>query len=171
MIKDVRFRSEKYTRKIISEDLYKKWIEKYPEYSKYSYKEFSEYWKLLSNKHTDTVSTNSHGVKLQLNLGEIALKYTSSQDLNRNYHSSTIAKEPVGHLNFGSSGKNGKIVWSIAYVRKINSELPLIAFQACRNFTVKAAKAFSETPELFKISKASKMNILSIQNNYKENSK
>lgn len=166
MIKDVRFRSEKYTKKIISEDLYKKWIIEYPEYSKYSYKEFCNFWKLLSEKYTDRVCDNSHGVKLSLNLGEVVLKYVSSQDTNKNYRSSNITNEPVGHLNFGSSGKNGKIVWSIAHVRKINTELPLVAFQACRNFTVKAGKAFAENPELFRISKASKANVI---NKQKEN--
>ena len=40
MIKDIRFRSEKYTKKIISEDLYNKWLTKYPEYSSYSFKDF-----------------------------------------------------------------------------------------------------------------------------------
>lgn len=160
MIKDIRFRSEKYTKKIISKDLYKKWIQKYPEYSKYSYKEFRNFWKLISEKYTDTVCENSHGVKLNFNLGEIALKYTTSSNINKNYGSSNKVNEPVEHLNFGTSGKNGKIVWSITYVRKINYELSLMAFKAVREFTAKAAKAFLETPELFKISKASKSNIV-----------
>ena len=168
MIKDIRFRSEKYTNKIISEDLYKKWILEYPEYSKYSYKEFCNFWKLLAGKYTDTTCSNSHGVKLSLNLGETSLKYVSSQNINKNYKSSNITNEPVGHLNFGSSGKNGKIVWSIAHVRKINTELPLIAFQACRAFTKKAGIAFSENPELFRVSKASKANII---NKQRENDK
>lgn len=169
MIKDIRFRSEKYTKKIITKDLYNKWIEKYPEYSKYSFKEFKNYWKLLSDKYIETVCETSHGAKLSLNLGEIALKYTISQNLNRNYSSSKIANDDVGHLNFGSSGKNGKIVWSVAHVRKINTELPLVAFQACRNFTTKAGQAFSETPELFKISKASKVNRINLVKEYYKN--
>ena len=156
MIKDIRFRSEKYTKKIISEDLYNKWLTKYPEYSSYSFKDFENFWKSLADKYTEIPCTNSHGVKLQFSLGELALKYTNSKEINKNYNSSKITKEAVGHLNFGSSGKNGKIVWSIAYVRKINSELPLIAFKACRNFKIRAAKALSETPELFKISKINK---------------
>lgn len=164
MIKDVRFRSEKYTKKIISKDLYKKWIQENPKFANYSYMEFRNFWKLLMNKATDIVCNTSHGIKLQLNMGEIALKYTTSQDINRNYNSSNITKEAVGHLNFASSGKNGKIVWSISNVRKINTELPLIAFHACRNFIKKAAKAFLDTPELFKVSRASKMNRLNIMN-------
>lgn len=169
MIKDVRFRSEKYTKKIITKELYEKWIKKYPEYSKFSFKEFKNFWKTLSDKYIKTVCETPHGVKLGLNLGEIALKYIISQNTNRNYNSSKLANEDVGHLNFGTSGKNGKIVWSIAQVRKINTELPLIAFQACRNFTIKAGEAFSETPELFKISKASKVNRINLVKEYHKN--
>ncbi len=166
MVKDIRFRTEKYTKNIISEELYNKWVLEFPEYSKYSYKEFKDMWKLLSKEYINSVVTNSHGVKLYSNIGETILKYTTSGDVNRNYNSSKIAQEPVGHLNFASSGKNGKIVWSVAYARKINSELPLIGFQACRNFTEEAAKAFLETPELFKVSKSSKKNVQAIIHNY-----
>lgn len=166
MLKDVRFRSEKYTKKIISEDLYRKWIQEYPEYSKYSFKEFCNFWKVLADKYVDKICTNSHGVKLAFNNGEIALKYVNSTNLNKNYNISNIAKEPVGYLNFSTSGKNGKIVWSTAHVRKINTELPLLAFKACRNFTIKASKAFLDTPELFKISRVSKGNVKNIIKKY-----
>ena len=157
-MKDIRFRTEKYTKKIISEELYQKWINQYPEYSKYSYKDFVKFWELLANKYTDSIVINPNGVTLYSNMGEVVLKYTDSSDTNRNYKNSNIVKDFVKHLNFISSGKNGKIVWSVAYARKINSELPLIGFQACRNFTIKAGKAFHETPELFKISRSSKIN-------------
>lgn len=158
---DIRFRTEKYTKKIISGDLYKKWIEENSENSKYSYKEFCTFWELLANKYTDTVCSNPHGVKLFQNMGEIVLKYATSSNINRNYRSSNLINEPVEHLNLITGGKNGKIVWSIAHVRKINPELPLLGFQACRKFTNKAAEAFYETPELFKVSRFSKANIKS----------
>jgi len=167
MIKDIRFRVEKYTKKIISKELYKKWKKENPENSKYSYKDFCNFWKLIADKYTDTVCENPHGVKLSPNMGEISLKYVTSNVINKNYVSSKLANTPVKHLNFITNGKNGKIVWSVAYVRKINSELPLIGFTACRNFTVKAAKAFKETPELFKISRASIANIKAINDKVK----
>ena len=162
MVEDIRFRVEKYTKKIISKELYKKWLVENPENSKYSYKDFCNFWKLLANKYTDVASENPHGVKLSPNMGEISLKYVTSNVINKNYVSSQLANTPVRHLNFSTNGKNGKIVWSVAYVRKINTELPLLGFSACRSFTVKAGKAFKETPELFKISRASKANILAI---------
>jgi hypothetical protein len=158
MVKDIRFRVEKYTKKVISKDLYKKWLSENPENSKYSYKDFCNFWKLLANKYTDIVSENPQGVKLSPNMGEISLKYVTSNVINKNYASSNIANTPVQHLNFGTNGKNGKIVWSVAYVRKINPELPLVGFSACREFTIKAGKAFKNTPEIFKISRASKIN-------------
>lgn len=164
MVKDIRFRSEKYTKKIISKDLYKKWLIENPQFSKYSYKEFCDFWKLLAEKHVETVVTTPHGVKLNNNLGHIALKYATSTYLNRNYRNTILANEPVGHLNFGTGGKNGKVVWSVGAVRKINIDLPLIGFQACRNFTTKAANAFKETPELFKISKLTNSNIKNLIN-------
>lgn len=169
MIKDVRFRTEKYTKKIISEDLYKKWIEENQENSKYSYKEFCDFWELLANKYIEKTCTIPQGIKFPLNMGEVSLKYATSTNLNRNYRSSNLAKEPVGYLNFGTNGKNGKIVWSIAHVRKINSELPLIGFQGCRKFTQKASKAFYETPEIFRISRFSKGNRINKINKYNSN--
>lgn len=167
MIKDIRFRVEKYTKKIISKDLYKKWVAEDPKNSKYSYKDFCNFWKLLSEKYTDIACTNPHGVKLNSNMGEVALKYVTSNVINKNYNSSNIAKVPVQHLNFITNGKNGKIVWSVSNVRKINQELSLLGFSACRNFTKKAAVAFKETPELFKISRVSLSNVKAIADNIK----
>lgn len=167
MVKDIRFRVEKYTKKIISKDLYKKWIAENKENSKYSYKDFCNFWKLLSEKYTEVVCNNPQGIKLNSNMGEVALKYVTSNVINRNYNSSNIAKVPVQHLNLITNGKNGKIVWSVSNVRKINQELSLLGFSACRNFTKKAAAAFKETPEVFKISRASIANIKAITDKLK----
>lgn len=168
-IKDIRYRPTKYTKKVITKDLYSKWIKEYPEYSIYSYKDFYNFWILLSKEYIDTIVTNTHGVRLSFYMGDLSLKYVTSSNLNRNYKKSIEAKTPTGHLNFITSGKNGKIVWSVDYARKFNSELPLIAFKSCRNFTIKAASAFKNTPELYRITKASKGNIEAILvNNHKD---
>lgn len=165
-IKDVRYRPIKYTKKIISKELYQKWIQNFPEYSKYSYDNFRKFWYMIVDQYKEVICTNSHGVRLPLYNGDISLKYVVSSDINRNYKSSNIAKEDVGHLNLVTSGKNGKVVWSIDYARKFNCELPMIGFQACRDLTTKAATAFKNTPELFRITKASKGNVEAILNKY-----
>jgi len=102
-------------------------------------------------------------------MGDISLKYVLSTDVNRNYGKSKKAGEAVGHLNLITSGKNGKIVWSVDYARKFNCELPLVGFQSCRDLTTKAAISFKENPELFRITKTSKGNIDAILNKYHPN--
>jgi len=162
MVKDIRYRPVKYTKKVISKELYNKWIKENPEYSKYSFKEFYNFWKLLANEYKKNITTNTHGIRLSFYMGDISLKYVTSTDINKNYKSSKEAGVDVGHLNFITSGKNGKVVWSVNYARKFNSELPLIGFQPCRNLTEMATEAFRESPELFRITKVSKSNIESI---------
>lgn len=159
MIKDIRYRPTKYTKKVISKELYEKWRKAFPEYSRYSFRDFKRFWNMLASEYKEATVTNSHGIRLPFYMGDISLKYIISSDINRNYNSSKIANEPVAHLNLITSGKNGKIVWSIDYQRKFNSELPLLGFQSCRNFTEMAGNSFKETPELFRITKVSRGNI------------
>ena len=85
MPKDVRFRTEKYTTKIITEDLYKDWIKENNEYSHITFKEFKVLWKLLSNKYVDTIVNTSHGVNLSGSMGEMSLKYVDIQIKVKNY--------------------------------------------------------------------------------------
>lgn len=162
MVKDVRYRPTKYTKKVISKELYKKWLQKYPEYSKCSYRDFCNYWKMIVEEYKDSICNTTHGVRLPFYMGDTTLKYVQSTNINRNYKHSNEIKQPVGHLNFITSGKNGKIVWSVDYARKFNRELPLIGFQGCRDLTTKATNSFRETPELFRITKVSKGNIEAI---------
>lgn len=169
LVKDIRFRPTKYTKKVISEELYEKWKTAYPEYSRYSFEDFYRFWKMLANEYKQDIVTNTHGIRLPFYMGDISLKYVLSTETNRNYGKSKDVGEPVGHLNLITSGKNGKIVWSVDYARKFNCELPLIGFQSCRDLTMKAAISFKENPELFRITKTSKGNIDAILNKYHPN--
>lgn len=164
MIKDVRYRPTKYTKKVISKELYEKWKIAYPEYSQYSFREFCSLWKMVAERYKEVVCESSHGVRLPFYMGDISLKYVTSTEVNKNYKNSDEIKDSVGHLNFITSGKNGKVVWSVDYARKFNCELPLIGFQGCRDLTSKAASSFKENPELFRITKVSKGNIEAILN-------
>lgn len=158
MPKDVRFRTEKYTTKIITEDLYKDWIKENNEYSNITFKEFKSLWKLLSNKYVDTIVNTSHGVNLSGSMGEMSLKYVDIQIKVKNYGKSREIGEDVGMLNLITSGKYGKVVWSVDHARKLNNMLPLLGFEACRDLTIKAGIAFKETPELYKKSKTTGRN-------------
>ena len=125
MIKDVRFRPTNYTKKVISKELYEKWIKQYPEYSNYSFKDFKKFWETIASQYKKVITSNPHGVRLSFYMGDISLKYVFFTEVNRNYKLSNQINEPVGHLNFITSGKPGKIVWSVDYARKFNAELPL----------------------------------------------
>lgn len=169
LVKDIRFRPTKYTKKVISEELYERWKIAYPEYSRYSFEDFYRFWKMLASEYKQDIVTNTHGIRLPFYMGDISLKYVLSTETNRNYGKSREVGEAVGHLNLITSGKNGKIVWSVDYARKFNCELPLVGFQSCRDLTTKAAISFKENPELFRITKTSKGNIDAILNKYHPN--
>lgn len=169
MIKDIRYRPTKYTKKVISEELYNKWIQKYPEYSKYSFRQFCNFWKMIADQYKEIIATNTHGIRLPFYMGDMSLKYVTSTEVNRNWKNSNQIGEKVGHLNLITSGKNGKIIWSVDYARKFNSELPLMGFQSCRDLTNRAAISFRENPELFRISRMSRGNVEAILNKYHPN--
>jgi hypothetical protein len=167
-MKDVRFRTEKYTKKIITKELYDKWLLENKEYEHISYDTFKKYWKHIAEKIVNLTCSNTHGVKLPQYMGELSLKYVISTTI-KNYSASEKLKEDIPYINLISNGKVGKIVWSVLYARKLNSELPMLGFQSCRKFTKKAYNSFVENPELFRVSKASKSNVEAIKYKYNVN--
>lgn len=169
MIKDVRFRTEDFTKQVISIKLYEKWIKEYPEYSKYSFEQFKKMWHNLAETYKEVTCTSISGVRLPFYMGDLSLKYVTTNSSNINHNKSNIAKEPVGHLNFVTNGKTGKTVWSVDYARKFNCELPMLAFKSCRDLTLRARESFKETPGLFRIARATKKNVEAILHSYHPN--
>ena len=153
---NTRFKRKKYREHLITDTLYNKWINKYPEYKEYSCKQFREYWKILANKYIDIVVTNPDGVRLPFYMGDISIKYTPKMDKNISIHKSAQQGVEVKHMNFTTNGRAGKIIWSIEHARKFNKYLPIMGFEGSRGFALKSTNQLSENPEIFKNSATSK---------------
>lgn len=153
---NTRFKRKKYRGYFINQDLYKKWLTKYPEYKKYTFTQFRQYWKLLANKYIDIAVTNPNGVRLPFYMGDICIKYTPQLDKNISVHKTAQQGVEVRHMNFATNGRAGKIIWSIEHARKFNKYLPIMGFEGSRGFKVKSTKQLTENPEIFKNSATSK---------------
>ena len=164
-----RFKRNKYKKRIVTTDLYDKWIAQYPEYKHYTIQMFRKYWVKLANKYMDVAVTNPHGVRLPFYMGDLSVQYTPELDKNISIHKTAQQGVEVRHMNFSTNGKAGKTIWSVDYARKFNKYLPLMGFEAGRKFTEKTTNQLTDTPEIFKDSARSKSNRLYMIKKLKKN--
>ena len=82
-----RFRKEKYVTEIISKDLYNKWIKDNPEYSNIEFSKFKLIAYAITQRYSDKIIEEPHGVKLPFFCGEICIRlFSPKKSLNiKNY--------------------------------------------------------------------------------------
>lgn len=152
-----RFGKAKYKVKIISEETYDKWKKDYPEYSKYSFKEFRAMAQELLIAIRDEAVENVDGVRLSQYMGDISIKYVPVEH-STNYKSSIIAEKEVKNLNFATIGKTAKVVWVRDYAAKFDRFIHFIAFGAHTNFKKKAVEKCKTDPFAIKNSRLLQFN-------------
>jgi hypothetical protein len=149
-----RFRDTKYSKNLISEELYNEWINDNPSFKDRvpTYGIFLKIWNKLASKYRHYTTTNSMGVKLPKFCGHLSLEY-----INIEYEAIDITKStetnPVPYLNWNTFEKLGKVVWGVRDAMRFNAYLPFIAFKASSEFRKEATKGLRETPGKYKTAK------------------
>lgn len=145
-----RMKKAKYIHKVISEDLYNKWLANNPEYKDTTFKEWKAIWKVIMEVMWEHIHTDTDGIRLPFYNGDICIKYVNHYRLPPERSYLTEEDVDVAALNWSTGGKLGKIVWSIDGARKYNKYLNLFGFKAASKQSSRAHKSFNENPEIFK---------------------
>ena len=148
--KKPRFRTNSLRTLVVTEQLYKEWKQENPELKKYinSFGSFKKYWKSVATEIQHEVSSNPLGVKLPFFCGELSVKYTEIEALDRNRTTDISNKIPL--LNWHSFSKVGKLIWDIEKAAKFNTFIKFYGLKGVREFNVRIARSIEEYPEKFK---------------------
>lgn len=151
-----RFRDTKFSKNLISAELYEEWIKENPKYADKvtCYGDFLKIWNKISEKYRHYAVNNSMGVKLPFYCGELSVEYVNIEYEAINEKLSYDNDSPVPHLNWNSSDKLGKLIWCIKRAMAFNGMLPFTAFKGCSTFITQAKNGLKNNPQIYKTAKS-----------------
>jgi len=140
-----RFRAKSVT--LLNKSVYKKFIEKYPNYSDITLKDF----KLIINKFNKNIAkeviNNREGVELPEKLGYLFIgKCKKTIKNNIDYGASIKYKKKISHRNWESDGYLAKIFYTNYPFKYRIKDRELWAFKANKDFRKHTSSSF---PELY----------------------
>lgn len=147
-----RFGKGEFIVKLITYDLYKKWGILNPVYKKKNkYKDYKKIVELIIGEISAEIVNNNLGVRLPFYNGNICVKYIDimkKKIINDNL--SNQVEKDVPHLNWNSSDKVAKIIWSISKDQRYNKMLNYFGFEPTREIRHLTYEKLIESPEIFK---------------------
>lgn len=147
-----RMRKAKFSKQVVTQDLYKKFVEQFPEYN-ISWKEFYDMWAEIADTIRNESIFNPLGVKLGSYTGEIKLQYIPYKFKAEDHNSSSELGEKVNHLNLISRGKVARIKWERRAAVKRNKMLQFFAFEPTRKLKDIAKKYTDANPEKIRVAR------------------
>lgn len=161
-----RLGKAKYSKILITEELWKQAILDNPEFKGMSYKEFQEIWEMIATSFKDTVINNALGIKAPFFIGEWKIQYLPYRQAVQNYKGSEEAGEKVPYLNLHTKGKTLKLVWERRNARRYNRALDLYAFEPLQQgFRDEVAKAILKHPQIYRVSRPREINKMNGKHN------
>lgn len=148
-----RMRKAKFSKQIITKELWKQFCKEYPEY-KLDWKQFQAEWMNIAKVIRKEVVENPLGVKLGSYTGELKYQYISASPDYVNHNISEELGESVTHLNIVTRGKVGKVKWERRWAVKFNPVLQYWAFDAFREIHALAKQHTDANPEKIRVSRS-----------------
>lgn len=145
-----RMRKAKFSKQIITRELWQKFKKTYPEYKWMKWLEFKGFWADITQTIREEAITNPLGVKLGSYTGELKLQYLWNGFKGKNHKLSNEMGEEINHLNLMSKGKVATIKWERRWAVKFNRILQFFAFTATREMNKLADKHTASKPELLR---------------------
>lgn len=134
-------RKSKFSKTVISRELWKKFIEEFKEYKDMTWKEFYDNWLDIANVIRQETVHNPLGIKLGSYLGELKTQYLPHKFFADDKDLSNKLGEKVNHLDIHTKGKVAKIKWERRWAVKFNRMLQFYAFDETREIN-KLAKIY-----------------------------
>lgn len=135
-----RMRKGKFSKSVVTKDLFKKFKKEFPEYSELEWKTFIKIWLDIAKEIRKQSIYNQLGVKLGSYCGELKLQYLP-------YNFKTTLPDGTNHLNLNTRSKVAKIKWERRWAVKFNKSLQYYAFEGTRDLNKLAKNRVTENPE------------------------
>jgi hypothetical protein len=148
-----RMRKGKFSKMIISKDLWRKFTKEFPEYKEMSWKDFYDNWLDIAETIRHETVNNPLGVKLGSYTGELKLQYLPHKFIAEDLSSSEEIGEKVNHLNITTRGKVAKIKWERRWAVKFNKMLQLYAFDETREINQMAKEYIDKHSDKLRVSR------------------
>ncbi len=146
-LKAPRMKKSKYTEHVVTEDLYRAFKKKFPEYKRMKWREFSDKWNDIAETIRQEAITNPLGVKLGSYTGELKLQFHKPDQKMLNIPLSMKLGKAINYVNLLTRGKTASIRWERRWAVKFNKILQFFAFSPCRELHKMAKKQVDTNPD------------------------
>lgn len=146
----IRFRKTKYTKEIISLDVYKEWIAENPEYVEVTYQDFKLYWRSIAEKVRWHIINNPMGVHLPFYCGDIRVQYIPKSVKVPNIPLGTQLGQVIYDTSLLTKGKGGKISWVRKYASRYNPLILLYCYEPIRDIRRGVKAKIEEAAEIYR---------------------
>lgn len=144
-LKAPRYRKKSYN--VYNKDMYNRFIEKYPKYAKYSYRDLKKVIWLCHDNLQKEIVENRDGIELEQSLGFIFIgtcpRTTNNKDII-DYGKSIKYGVVVSHKNWETDGNISKIFYTNYSVKYKVQDRQIWKFLGCRNFTRYVKKEYPD---------------------------
>lgn len=146
-------RKGKFSKMVVTKELWQKFIQTLPEYKDMTWKEFYNNWLDIAETIRNEAIYNPLGVKLEKFTGELKLQYLPHKFKAVDNSTSTELGEKVNHLNIVTQGKVAKIKWERRWAVKFNKILQFYAFDETREMQKMAKEHILANPNSLRVSR------------------
>ncbi len=148
-----RMRKGKFSKMIITRELWKKFIAEFPEYKEMSWKDFYNNWLDIAQTIRQETVNNPLGVKLGSYTGELKLQYLPHKFKAEDAVTSGELGEKINFLNIPMKGKVAKVKWERRWAVKFNKILQFYAFDETREINQMAKEYIDKYSDKLRISR------------------
>ena len=140
-VKAPRFRPTTF--KVLSKELFAKFLEKYPEYKNYEYEDFKKNIVTFNEALWETAIEHRDGVELPENLGNVFIGTCwTTKRKNINIRKSIELGVTITNKNYETDGKIGKIFYTNYKEKYRFANRIMWVFSGCRDFKRKVAEVY-----------------------------
>lgn len=137
-----RMKKGEFSKMVITRDLYKRFLEEFPEYAEMPWVEFYANWLEIAAQIRYEAIWNPLGVKLGSYTGELKLQY-----LPYKFKANHASEDGTPYLNLVTRDKVAKIKWERRWAVKFNKILQFYAFDETREMKAIAKNYVDLHPE------------------------
>lgn len=130
-----RMRKAKFSTKIISKELWKEFINTFPEHKDMPWEKFYRAWLDIAETTRTEATTNPLGVKLGSYTGELKVRYIGPEFKPEDFKASQQLGVKIIHSNLISNGKAPVIRWERRWAARFNKMLNFFGFEPHREMT------------------------------------
>lgn len=142
-----RMKKGKFSKMVVTKELHKRFIKRYPEHKDMSWDDFFKNWKEIAETIRIETVTNPLGVKLGGYNGDLKYQYLHYKVKVEDHPSSVELGMKVTNPNIITKGRVATLKWERRHAYSYNEMLQFFAFEPTREMTDLAAKYIVENPE------------------------